>query len=299
MWRLVPFLGLCAAVALVPGVAAAQQANGQHDAAQAGAGGAHGSGQEPGMMTEDQMHMDDQAARAHYRAGASLYAAGSFDRAAAEFEEAYHLSNRPALLYNAYIAYRDGSDVPHAVDALRRYLDQSPDAPNGVILRARLHSLERQQQQQQQEQAAHQQTQAQLQQSEAQRRAEEQRHQAEVRELQSRVNLRRIAAIVTAVGGAAVITGIITGVVANNKTKAIEAQCPGNQCNPAFDLADARDNARSWVRWTDILLFAGGAVAVGGFLWWLFTPSADAPAHVSASAACAPGGCGAVVRGTF
>ncbi len=307
-------LVLCVAFAFAARPAHAQGASGTPAQGSGATSGSTGQG-EPHMMTEDQMHMDDEAARAHFRAGQSLYAAGSFGRAAAEFEEAYHLSNRPALLFNEYIAYRDASDQAHALPVLRRYLHLASDVPNRVILEARLHSLEQQVQQQHAQQQRTEQAQEQARQAEAAQHAEEARHRAEEARRQAeearrraeearrnRVNpLRLVAAIVTGVGVAAAATGVVTGIMANNKTSAIEAHCPGNQCYPGYDLETARNEARTWVTATDILLIGGGAMAVAGFVWWLLTPSGGggAPPSTSASAACTSHGCSGFLRGTF
>ncbi len=85
----------------------------------------------------------DDAARRHFRLGQAHYENGEFAEAATEFDEAYRLSQRPQLLYNIYVSYRDAGDLPHAAEALRTYLQLVPDAENGAQLRARLASMER------------------------------------------------------------------------------------------------------------------------------------------------------------
>ncbi|HET8936751.1 MAG TPA: hypothetical protein VFN67_25080 [Polyangiales bacterium] len=50
------------------------------------------------------------------------YQLGRFQDAAREFEVAYGLSGRAALLYNVYISYREALDTPKAAGALRGYL---------------------------------------------------------------------------------------------------------------------------------------------------------------------------------
>ncbi len=72
----------------------------------------------------------DDVARRHFRLGRAHYANGEFAQAATEFEQAYHLSNRPALLYNVYVAYRDAQDLPHAASSLSEYLRLVPNAPD-------------------------------------------------------------------------------------------------------------------------------------------------------------------------
>jgi tetratricopeptide (TPR) repeat protein len=98
---------------------------------------AHAAAQTPtGEGTDDE-------ARRHFRLGQAHYDNGDFAEAATEFDEAYRLSQRPQLLYNVYVAYRDAGDLPHAAAALRSYLEQVPDAENAAQLRARLTSMDR------------------------------------------------------------------------------------------------------------------------------------------------------------
>jgi len=84
----------------------------------------------------------DDDARRHFRLGQAHYDNGDFTSAATEFEEAYRLSQRPALLFNLYVAYRDANDLPHAASALERYLTQVPDAPEHDNLAARLRAMQ-------------------------------------------------------------------------------------------------------------------------------------------------------------
>jgi tetratricopeptide (TPR) repeat protein len=86
---------------------------------------------------------DDELARRHFRVGQAHYDNGDFAEAAVEFEEAYRLSQRPALLYNVYLAHRDALHVREAYSALQRYLERVPDAPDRDALEARLVNMER------------------------------------------------------------------------------------------------------------------------------------------------------------
>jgi tetratricopeptide (TPR) repeat protein len=93
---------------------------------------------QPGTPEED-----EEEARKHFRLGRAYYDNGDFAQAADEFEEAYRISQRAALLYNIYLAYRDASDVPHAADALRKYLELEHNIENRGQLEARLAALDR------------------------------------------------------------------------------------------------------------------------------------------------------------
>ncbi|MCA9581980.1 MAG: hypothetical protein KC416_09295 [Myxococcales bacterium] len=85
---------------------------------------------------------DDAIAQAHFKAGQGHYKAGRFDEAGTEFLKAYELSKRPALLYNAYVAYRDGGNDEWAAKALRQYLAEEPEVADRPLLEARLVTLE-------------------------------------------------------------------------------------------------------------------------------------------------------------
>src|SRR4051794_6738550 len=56
----------------------------------------------------------DDEARVHFRLGTAYYDSGRFAQAAEEFKQAHELSQRPQLLYNLFLAYRDAGDLVHA-----------------------------------------------------------------------------------------------------------------------------------------------------------------------------------------
>ena len=85
----------------------------------------------------------EEQARAHFRLGRAYYENGDFGKAATEFESAFRISQRPGLLYNIYLAYRDASDVPHAAEALRKYLELEKEVENRGQLTARLAAMDR------------------------------------------------------------------------------------------------------------------------------------------------------------
>jgi hypothetical protein len=88
--------------------------------------------------------------------------------------------------------------------------------------------------------------------------------------------------LLTSAGGAMLIAGGITGIVALNKTNDIAAACKNNLCPRSFDLAGERSNARTFVGVTD-LLFAVGTVTVLGGLYWGYRV-ASAPREPKAGA---------------
>jgi tetratricopeptide (TPR) repeat protein len=66
---------------------------------------------------------DIEAAKAYSTAGASYYANGQYDKAIAEFQEAYRLTKLAGFLYNIAQAYEKLNDLPHAREYLKKYMD--------------------------------------------------------------------------------------------------------------------------------------------------------------------------------
>ena len=268
------FLG--AALALTTSVAAAQQPPEQQS----------GEAMQGGGMTEERDLADEQA-RLHFRAGRGLYDAGRFQQAAAEFEEAYRLSHRPELLFNAYVAYRDANDLEGAVRSLRAYLEQAQEVADRVNLVARLESMTQALEERRAREAAL---------AEGRARAEEARRSAA-----AQAGGEAWPWIVMGVGGAMVVAGVITGAVALNEADTLANACPGGECPPNVDLDGRRDTARALGITTDVLLFGGGAFAVAGLVLGLAlnggsSPDTDRP---EVSAGCGPSGCGAALRARF
>jgi len=237
--------------------------------------------------------MDDEAARRHFLAGRSLYDAGSFETAAAEFEEAHQLSNRPELLYNIYLSRRDAGDVRPAAEALRAYLEQMPDVPDRVNLEARLQGLE-------ERIASDDELARQQQDVEAQQRAIEERERARQR-AEEGGGLPLVPLIVAGAGAAAMIVGTITGVMALGAASTVEEECyESSLCPSPYDEFQSDvDSANGLAMVTDILLFGGGALVAGGLTWALLSSGGEEEAAPVATAACGPTGCAANLRVGF
>lgn len=238
-----------------------------------------------GGMTEERTLTDEQA-RAHFRAGRSLYDLGRFRQAAQEFEEAYRLSQRPELLFNAYVAFRDANDLAGAVRSLGAYLDLVQDAPDRVNLQARLASM-----------------------SEAleQQRARE----AELEASRNQEREPRPPAPppgpevwpwgVMGVGAAMLVAGAVTGGVALAEASSLAGACQDGLCRPEVELEARRDTAKALGISTDVLLFGGGAVTVLGLVLGLVL-NAGQPSEAgepAVSASCGPTGCAASLRARF
>jgi hypothetical protein len=115
--------------------------------------------------------------------------------------------------------------------------------------------------------------------------------------------------VVMGIGGAMLLGGAVTGIVALGKTQDIEDKCPGDVCPKGFDLDSERSSAKTFVRVTDVLLIGGGVVTLGGLGWLLFdrgSPKEPAKASARTGASipmpafgCGPDGCRAAVKGVF
>jgi hypothetical protein len=115
--------------------------------------------------------------------------------------------------------------------------------------------------------------------------------------------------IVMGIGGAMILGGAVTGIVALGKTNDIEDKCPGDVCPRSFDLDGERSSAKTFVRITDLLLIGGGVVAAGGFGWLLLSGNSEKdPGRASAhrrvafpmpTAGCGPDGCRASMKVVF
>ena len=117
--------------------------------------------------------------------------------------------------------------------------------------------------------------------------------------------------VVAGVGGAMVVAGAITGVVALGKQSDISTACPNDICPTSFDLAGARSSAKTFIGVTDVLLIGGGVLAAAGITWGILSSSKGPPTSAASapktrvslfpalSASCGPLGCTGVAKVTF
>ncbi|HSO41002.1 MAG TPA: tetratricopeptide repeat protein [Labilithrix sp.] len=114
--------------------------------------------------------------------------------------------------------------------------------------------------------------------------------------------------VVMGIGGAMLVGGTLTGIVALDKTSNLESKCPNDVCPRSFDLDGERSSAKTFVRVTDVLLIGGSVVTLGGLGWLLFgggkresepaKPAARASLPLP-SAGCGADGCRASVKVVF
>lgn len=102
-----------------------------------------------------------------------------------------------------------------------------------------------------------------------------------------------IGPVLLAVGGAAVIVGAITGSLALTHRADAESLCQGTRCLP--DVESRASEIAALAMATDVLLFAGAAIAVTGLVLTFVLQEGGAEAR--ASAGCGPTGCMALLEG--
>ena len=282
-----------------------------------GAGGAHHVAAQPAGGAPAPVEGEgEDSARSHFRVGQLMYGEGRFDEAASEFDRAYELSGRPQLLYNAFLAHRDAGHVAEAVDRLRQYLEQSPEAGDRATLEQRLAAMEETLEQQRREASMSAEERAALEAERARiaREAEQHRRDAErLREDRERESQRRnpTPVIILGTGAGILVGGVIMGVVAQTTSLSeLDDNCTNGVCVSGFPLDRVRDEARRRTLTTDVLLGVGGATAVTGLVLLLVQRrryAADDDADGASASArrtdvaggCGPMGCNMNVQVTF
>ena len=220
----------------------------------------------------------EEMARQHFQLGRTQYDAGAFADAAASFEQAYALSKREVLWYNIYLAHRDAGNNKQAAIALRNYLERVPELENRAQLEARLVSLDRIVAEEDQRERDVQ----------AREAAERQAAAAEPQAAPTPIIVAREAPaakreespsivpfILMGVGGAMVIGGAVTGVMASSKHSELEKKCGDGPCDAS--LKPLADQGKTLALTTDLLMFGGLAVAATGGVLWFLNMSDDSP----------------------
>jgi hypothetical protein len=83
----------------------------------------------------------EEAAKAHYEQGQTLYTAGQFAEARAEFLAGYELSHKPAFLFNAAECARLLNNISVARDGYNEYLRLDPNGKLAMLAMQRLAEL--------------------------------------------------------------------------------------------------------------------------------------------------------------
>ncbi len=240
----------------------------------------------PGVAEAQQR---DEDARQIFQAAQLLYEDGEFEQAGRMFERAYELSQRTSLLYNAYLAYRDGQMQADAARVLRQYLDQ-PDAQDRERLTPRLAALER---------ANAEGAVAPDAVSEPPVEASSSEDPGDADASESSPNVA--GPVLVSAGGAMLAVGAVMGVLASKDADTLADRCVDFVCSPddrsLHDRSQRRGNAGT------ALLIGGGVSAVAGVILWIVMGGGDdadaEPARARLDLGCDGRGCAAAVRGTF
>lgn len=186
-------------------------------------------------------------ARAHFRSGSDYFDAGDYADAAREFDLAYELSGRPALLYNVYLAHERLGNLDRAVEALSAFLEEGDPGERAGPLGQRLQRL----------------------------RERREAELAEERAAAERERVLREAAerdagpapwIVAGSGGAVAVAGVVLLFVARADVDRVENPGPDPRWE---DVSGAYDRAPVVSTIGAIALGVGGAALVGGLVWGL------------------------------
>lgn len=233
---------------------------------------------------------DDERARSHFMAARSYADQARWDDAVAQFEEAYRLSRRPEMLLNIATMHERAQRPHDAADAIQRYLDASPDAPDRVTLESRIASLRALPQA-----SVAATTPAEPETTTATETAPTSTPAAA--EGGGLHTLGTVGLVVAGVGVAAGIASLATGLAAHDAYGQLEANCPGGVCPPSeYGTLDSGSSLATAS--TALLIGAGVAAAAGVTLLAIDLASGpSASEHARIEILPAPGG--VVVTGSF
>lgn len=203
----------------------------------------------------------DAAARVLYLRGDRLYSEGRYQEATEAFSEAYELSGRPGLLFNMANALERLGRLEEALAALRRF---APDAAehDRATVNARIASLE-----------------TRLREEDAQQRQAEARPTADARATPEEApgpapaegsapanggGGRATGITFLTLGGAALVGGLISGILAKSSTSELEDMCIDGSCPLSAQGTVDAEGRRALT--ADILFIAGGVLVVGGII---------------------------------
>jgi len=106
--------------------------------------GSAGADEPPPSSGSGSGSTNTQAAIIHYHSGEQYYKDSRYAEAINEFQEAYRLSQAPALLFNISRCYERLGDLPHAREYLQKYVDSGKTEPGELpSLKSKLSELDR------------------------------------------------------------------------------------------------------------------------------------------------------------
>ncbi len=85
----------------------------------------------------------DELARRHFDSGAAYLHESDYENALKEFQKAYELSKRPAILLNIATVYERLGDLKPAIAALEQYLAEDPEGEHAETVKLRIPNLKK------------------------------------------------------------------------------------------------------------------------------------------------------------
>jgi hypothetical protein len=254
----------------------------------------------------------DDEARVHFRLGRAYYESGRFEEAAREFEAAYHHSNRPQLLYNVFLAWRDAGRLRKAVYSLEKFLELVPDAPERDALSARLVSMRRLAEKEPEETddgtVAPSRPTADIADGEAEAEAADSGADGVAltgADVDGGKKRSPVPWIVMGSGAALMVGGAVTGILALKTKSDLDSACPEGGCPPGSGFESDVSRGKTLALMTDVLMITG-AVAVGaGVVLMLLMKGGKKEQQMArrerpnASMGCGPHGCMGTLRVGF
>ncbi len=194
---------------------------------------------------------DDERAKAHFLAGQSYYEQASYTDALREFNEAYRISKRPALLYNIARCHEALEQYADAVKMLEAYLDQDPTTSDREAVQTRIANLKEREAAQEKAQKA------------AAEAAKPPPTPAPQPPPTPAPHRKRLATwIVGGVGVAALAAALGTGVASQVDYNDLSSKCTGGSCDPS--LQSKINTGKKLAVATDVLWPVGAACVAAG-----------------------------------
>jgi tetratricopeptide (TPR) repeat protein len=219
--------------------------------------------------------------------GAAAYAQGNYEEAIRAWEKSFEISQKPLIFESIANAWERLGDARKAKDYLAKWRDAAP-AEERDLLDARIRNLDGRVQREE----------------EAAKKAAEDKARREAQEKADAETKRSRAwlpgAVLTGVGGAAVLAGLVIDIVAKTKRPGADAcKTVGTDTFCKASAADAIKSSNTLALAGDALWIGGAAVAAtGAVLLLVLRPST--PRDASAPTAwIAPMPGGAMLGGTF
>lgn len=225
-----------------------------------------------GRADEPTNTVTHELAKKHYELGEKLYQISSYAQALEEFQKAYKLEPLPELLFNIARCHEVIGKLEEAIRNYKLYIEGKPDAKNRSVVEARIANLEKRIEAEKKQPATL---------PAAPSVAKEVRPAEQTTDERRPPSWRRTAGwTALGVGGAALVTGVIFGVLAKGKADDFKDGVIEGQ---TFHQLNEIDEAGKHFETVQIVtLVIGGVVAAAGgglLLWDYLGAGRDSPAE--------------------